>query len=102
MKDSAQTPLQIKWEHLMLRKADAIMFWFCEETLCPITLYELGTWTQKSIQSGTKLFIGCHPNYPRINDVKIQTDLEIRSSVKVVTSLPEIAEQIEIWYNSIK
>jgi len=35
------------------------------ETLCPITLYELGTWSILSQQTGAKLFVGCHPEYKR-------------------------------------
>ena len=40
--DPTAAPQQIEWEHRHLRKADAIAFWFPCETLCPITLYELG------------------------------------------------------------
>jgi len=36
---------QIKWEFECLRKVNAILFWFPKETVCPITLYELGAWT---------------------------------------------------------
>src|SRR5574343_509048 len=36
---------QIDWEHRHLRIADAILFWFPKETLCPIVLYELGAWS---------------------------------------------------------
>ena len=41
---------QIKWEFDHLRKADAILFWFPRESICPIALYELGAWcrTKKS------------------------------------------------------
>jgi hypothetical protein len=37
------------------------MFWFPCETLCPITLYELGAWTVLAPQTGTKLFVGACP-----------------------------------------
>ena len=33
---------QIAWEHNMLSKAALVSFWFPKETLCPITLLELG------------------------------------------------------------
>lgn len=62
---------QIKWEHDMLRRADIICFWFPCDTLCPITLYELGAWTVQDVP----LVIGCHPEYERISDVQIQTEL---------------------------
>lgn len=62
---------QILWEYEHLRLADAILFWFPKETLCPIVLYELGAWsmTQKPI------FVGVHEDYARKNDVVIQTSL---------------------------
>ena len=41
---------QIKWEHEHLRKAGAILFWFEENTLSPITLFELGVWSERSQQ----------------------------------------------------
>ena len=39
--DPTAAPQQIEWEHRH-PKADTIAFWFPCETLCPITLYELG------------------------------------------------------------
>lgn len=80
---------QITWEHKHLRKANAILFWFPCETICPIVLYELGAWsmTQKHI------FVGVHLDYSRRQDVEIQTDL-IRPDVEIVYSLQELADQI--------
>lgn len=80
---------QISWEHKHLRLASAILFWFPQETICPIVLYELGAWsmTQKP------LFIGVHPNYPRRQDVEMQTSL-VRPEIKIVYSLQDLSEQI--------
>jgi len=80
---------QIEWEHKHLRLAQAIFFWFPQESICPIVLYELGAWsmTQKP------LFIGIHPNYPRKQDVVIQTSL-VRPDINIVYSLEELARQI--------
>ncbi len=83
---------QITWEHQQLRKASAISFWFPKETLCPITLYELGAWSMTE----KKLFVGGHPAYQRIEDVRIQTELA-RPDVQVVSWLHELAEQIIEW-----
>jgi hypothetical protein len=91
MKPGAQEE-QIRWEHAHLRRADAVLFWFPEETLCPIALYELGKWTV----SRKKLFIGCHPNYQRREDVRIQTSLE-RPDQAVVGALAELAAQVLAW-----
>jgi hypothetical protein len=81
---------QIKWEFDHLKKATAVSFWFTKETLCPITLYELG----KQSALDKQIFIGVHPNYTRKSDIEIQTKL-IRPEVKIVYSLKELAEQIK-------
>ncbi len=83
---------QIAWEHHHLRKADAISFWFPCETLCPITLYELGAWTMMK----KPIFVGCHPAYKRLHDVVTQT-LLARPKVKVVTKLEDLSEQVREW-----
>ncbi len=83
---------QIAWEYAHLKKASVISFWFPKETLCPITLYELG----KQSVLNKPVFIGVHPKYARIKDVKIQTKL-IRPEVKIVYSLKDLAEQIKLF-----
>jgi len=77
---------QITWEHDGLRMADAILFWFPRETLCPIVLYELGAWTMM----GKPIFVGVHPDYSRRQDVEIQTRLA-RPGVRVCYSLEDLA-----------
>jgi hypothetical protein len=87
--DTSMTHEQIEWEYAHLRLATAILFWFCKETLQPITLYELGAWsmTQKP------LFIGVHPDYARRMDVLVQTRMA-RPEVHVVDSLEALAVQV--------
>ncbi len=80
---------QITWEHNYLRTADAVSFWFAKDTLQPITLYELGSWSM----SDKPIFIGVHPEYPRRQDVEIQTKL-IRPEVEIVYSLKKLAQQL--------
>jgi len=90
--DKSVAEKQIVWEHNHLRKASAVLFWFCKETLCPITLYELGAMSMlKNV-----IFIGCHPEYQRKEDVIIQTKL-VKPDVKVVFSVEELAKQVELW-----
>jgi len=98
--DPNATPFQIAWEHEHLRRSKAILFWFPPETLCPITLYELGTWTQLGLTTGTKLFIGCDPKYKRIDDVKIQTRMADTSIPPVVTSIETLADLVIAWYRN--
>lgn len=80
---------QIKWECEHLRKADAILFWFPHEALCPIVLYELGAWSM----TDKPIYIGIHPDYQRRQDVEIQTKLA-RPDAEIVYSLSRLAEQI--------
>lgn len=87
---------QIIWEHTYLRKASAISFWFPQETLCPITLYEFGAWSMTS----KKLFAGAHPNYQRLVDLKIQTSL-VRPDLSLVTSLDALIKGIRTWAGSM-
>lgn len=82
---------QIVWEYNHLRAAEAILFWFPCETLCPIVLYELGAW---SVMVPHKpIFVGVHPGYQRRQDVEIQTRFA-RPDVQVAYSVHDLAQQI--------
>lgn len=83
---------QIRWEHQHLRRADAVLFWFPCETLCPIVLYELGAWSMTK----KPIFVGCHPQYQRKQDVIIQTSLE-RPEVLVHDSLHNLVFEVKNW-----
>lgn len=85
---------QIEWEYTYLRKATAISFWFPEETLCPITLYELGAWSM----TNKKIFLGVHPHYQRIQDIQIQTGL-VRPDIALAQTLEELIRSIRSWKN---
>jgi hypothetical protein len=87
--DPTASQFQIKWEHEHLNKVGAVLFWFPPETLCPITLYELGARSMSHIP----IFLGIHPDYKRKFDVEIQTSL-VRPDIKIVYSLEELAEQV--------
>ena len=87
--DSSLTVAQIDWEFRHLRLAGAIAFWFPAQTLCPIALYELGAWSM----TNKPLFIGVDPNYRRLLDVKIQTQL-VRPDVVILESLTDLASKI--------
>ena len=80
---------QIKWEAHYLEKPSCIIFWFPMETICPIVLFELGSWsmTEKPI------FVGCHPDYSRRFDVETQLVIR-RPDVKVVYDLKCLADQL--------
>jgi len=56
MDDPSAAESQIIWEYNHIEVAKAIMFWFSNETVCPITLFEYGKW----ICRNKRLFVGCH------------------------------------------
>lgn len=90
--DPTATPFQIDWEYRHLHKVDAIMFWFPCETLCPITLFELGA----AAARGDRIFVGCHPEYARRIDVQHQL-AHSRPDVHVWMSLDGIELDIRRW-----
>lgn len=94
--DSARE--QIVWEHTHLAAATAISFWFPCETLCPITLFELGAWAywRSDLGASKPLFVGVHPDYARRQDVEIQLALA-RPEIQIVLSLEELAAQVRRW-----
>lgn len=89
MNDPKAAPAQIFWEHLMLRRCDVISFWFPKETICPIVLYELGVWSMQD----KPLVIGMDPEYPRRQDVEIQTQL-INRELRISYNLDDHIEKI--------
>ena len=95
IEDKNMEEAQIEWEHRYLTKAKYLSFWFPKETVCPITLFELGKFSQ---DTSKELFIGIDPNYTRKRDVEIQMWL-IRSDINIVYSIEDLAEQVNstIW-----
>jgi hypothetical protein len=85
---------QVQWEYKKLREADVISFWFPKETICPMTLFELGVWIS---QSKTRIFVGIDPEYQRKDVVEMQLQLE-KPDIKVVYSLKALAEQLAAAY----
>ncbi|HYE17931.1 MAG TPA: nucleoside 2-deoxyribosyltransferase domain-containing protein [Tepidisphaeraceae bacterium] len=89
MDDPTAAEGQIAWEFRHLRAAWGRVFWFPPQTLCPITLFELGG----ACQSDRPLLVGTHPDYQRRQDVIIQLRLA-RPGVTVVHTLEALAEQV--------
>lgn len=97
MDDPTAAERQIKWEHDMLRLADAILFWFPKETICPIVLYELGAWSM----TDKPILVGVHPEYQRRQDVEIQTKLA-RPNVPIMHELGVLAAQVAAYATKYK
>jgi hypothetical protein len=87
--DPTAARAQIEWEHRHLARANARLFWFPCETLCPIVLFELGAWSKVP----GPMFVGVHPKYQRRQDVEIQLGLA-RPDVQIIYSLEELAENV--------
>lgn len=77
--DASQADIQIHWEFLHLREANIVVFYFSEETLAPITLFELGSRLEAvaNMAKYQHLHIYCEPKYARKEDVRVQTNLVI-------------------------
>jgi hypothetical protein len=88
---------QIQWEYYALRMAQVNLFWFPPETLCPITLFELGS-AMERLHPGA-LMVGCHPDYQRLFDVRVQ--MKLRMAMPVYTDLNELVAETEILLKSI-
>lgn len=95
IKDPFAAEEQITWEFKMLEQTDLITFWFSDKTIQPIVLYELGRW----LNSSKSIILSVHPNYPRKQDVYIQTKLA-RSNLTINNSLEKHIEAINGWLNA--
>jgi len=95
--DPAMGRFQIEWEHHHLRLARARLFWFPPETLCPITLFELGKYCERA----DPLFVGAHPDYERRFDVETQLKLARPGDHTVHSSLDELAAAVRSWASTL-
>lgn len=66
---------QITWEHQALTLVDNCVFWFPCETLCPISLFELGVMLERASKHSVKLVVGWHEQYQRAFDLQVQIKL---------------------------
>lgn len=88
---------QIEWEHRMLKTSDLVLFWFPKETLCPITLFELGAMSY----SNKRIVVGCHSKYKRKFDVEKQLSIQ-RPGVFVHEYLSKVIEQVVIELKNLQ
>lgn len=89
--DPKEIEKQIEWEFGMIRHADVVSFWFPKETLCPITLFELGSMLNRP--SRVPIIVGCDPEYARAFDLEIQVGL-IDRNIKIMKSLDSFIARI--------
>jgi len=95
---------QIAWEYAWLDRADIISFWFPCETLCPITLFELGDVGRRTMgksDSSPSLIVGAHPKYQHLFDIQQQMSLRnpafgVCDSLDVVAS--SVNQRLARWW----
>lgn len=91
---------QILWEAHALKQSDAVSFWFPKETVCPITLFELGA----MLQTDKEIITGCHAEYTRLLDLQVQIPLYWKKKHLpddyLVHDLETLAEKIAHWAES--
>ena len=80
---------QIKWEVDHLLWCNEVMFWFSNETVQPITLFELGLCCVRQ----PIMYVGCDPDYSRRFDVITQVGI-YRPDIKIWNNLDDILEHI--------
>jgi hypothetical protein len=90
--DSSISRVQIEWEYHLLNYADAILFWFCKETVQPIVLFELGSY----LRSYKQLFVGVDPLYSRAQDVDIQSKL-VRPDLRIQNTISDLCCYVLNW-----
>jgi len=86
---------QIAWEYKHLELCENILFYFSHETVAPITLLEYGTLLEQCNKGEKNIHVAIHPEYPRKNDVLIQTELRAPKLMKNITfSLDTTIQQV--------
>ena len=88
---------QIIWEFHALRMSTVNLFWFPEETLCPITLFEYGSAIER-LHAGA-VMCGTHPNYQRRFDLVEQTRL--RNGMPIFNDLVHMVSETIILLKSL-
>jgi hypothetical protein len=76
-KEEEESIAQIEWEYHAIHFCKNILFWFSNETVAPITLFEYGS--ALNTHNHNNIFVGCHPEYPRKIDVEQQTKLRTKN-----------------------
>ena len=86
--DPVQSEQQIEWESLWLNESYITLFWFPYQTMCPITLFELGV----AAARGDRIVVGVHPGYARRFDVIKQMEL-LRPDITVYDNFADVVEE---------
>lgn len=98
---------QIAWEYEYLRKVTDVIFWFTDDTLQPISLYELGATLERNAfqwqgeETGQRIFLGSDPGYKRVLDLKVQAKLK-GYHWPIRNNLDDLLEDFVKYYKKVK
>jgi len=92
---------QIKWEHKYLHEANILVFYFAQETLCPITLFELGAALERNIYTTYKqdIIVYCEPEYSRKFDVELQIKLAMKNAKALSLNACDITDDYFVSFH---
>ena len=79
---------QVNWELDSLSDVDLIMMYFDPETLSPITLLELGKYSDSG-----KIFVGCPQGYWRRGNVEVEC---ARAGIRLYESFEELFDAVKL------
>ena len=90
--NQSESEIQISWERKYLNLSNILVFYFAEETLGPITLFELGGALERNLRMvrPQNILVYCEPEYKRKFDVQYQIKLvqEAYYSEQIGTAYP--------------
>ena len=92
--DPEALEVQVTWEHNALKIAQSISFWLPAAYSCPVTVYELGTWSMRA----KPIFVGIDPDYPNRDSLVSQLSVT-RPNLRVHSSLEKLASDVKAWVN---
>jgi hypothetical protein len=101
-KDGDEARTQINWEQKYLKLATTVIFWFPSESICPITLLELGQCLTRMHYEPLKVIVGVHENYERKFDVFTQAGVAERSALYFDESHVKVVEGWEIFKEEVR
>ena len=101
---------QIRWEHKYLHESNILVFYFAEETLCPITLFELGAALERNMylpyHTRQHIIIYCEPGYKRKFDVEFQSSLAIEYFDKLSKNpdilFVQVTDNYDVFIDTLK
>jgi hypothetical protein len=97
--DATTAVPQIKWEADALRDANMVLFWFPKESVCPITLLELGKeLVRAELTNYGRLIVGCEPGYTRTLDVITQCQL-VFPDMQIHDNLSDMVDRVYVMYD---